>query len=381
MYKFYESYLLPIGLLAGTIIGAGIFALPYVFKVAGIGTGLFYLALGAVVYSAIHLMYADVILRTPGRHRFVGYTREYLGNNFFFPAILISVVEMIFVLTVYLVLSYSFANLITPLGAVVEKIILFWLFGSLGIFLSVRKLAELEFWITGMILAIIGLILFWGFKNIMIFSAVDFYPVLKNAFIPLAPVLFAISGRVAIPSLVDYFNAKKLPTLKKAVVWGTVVPALVYALFVFGVLMISPAPSEDAVSGLMNILPQWALSVIGVLGLFSLYSSYIVVGLDVRNILRYDIKLPSILSVLVVIGAPIFLYFIGFHDFIALVSFTGGIFLSLEGMFIIAIWLRANKVLEAPPILFKKRFFVPAAALFLVFLVAMGYEVIKYLYV
>ncbi len=369
---------MPIGLLAGTIIGAGIFALPHVFKTSGIGTGFFYLVLGAVVYSAIHLMYADVILRTPGRHRFVGYAREYLGPGAFFPAILMSVVEMIFVLTVYLVLSYSFANLVTPLGAVLEKIVLFWLFGSLGIFLSVRRLAELEFWITGMILGIIGLILFWSLKNVVAFSAVDFYPVLKSSLLPLAPVLFALSGRVAIPSLVDYFNARKLPTLKRAIVWGTVVPALVYTLFVLGILMISPVPSEDAVSGLIGILPQWALAVIGVLGLFSLYSSYIVVGLDVKNILSYDIKLPSILSVLIVIGMPIALYFSGFHNFIALVSFTGGIFLSFEGMFIIAIWLRANKILEAPPILFKKKFFVPAMFLFSVFATAMVYEIIKY---
>ena len=68
----YKNFILPAGLLAETIIGAGMFALPYVFQKSGIGLGLFYLFFFGLVSILIHLMYADIILRTSENHRFAG---------------------------------------------------------------------------------------------------------------------------------------------------------------------------------------------------------------------------------------------------------------------------------------------------------------------
>ena len=110
--KFYRDFLLPTGLLAGTIIGAGVFALPYTFKTAGLSVGFFYLALAAAMYCLIHLFYADMIVRTPGEHRFVGYAKIYLGRPAFWQAIAMSVLEMVLVMTIYLLLSVSFLNLL-----------------------------------------------------------------------------------------------------------------------------------------------------------------------------------------------------------------------------------------------------------------------------
>ena len=100
----FKSFLLPTGLLAGTIIGAGIFALPYVFAKAGLVAGFFYLALGGIAYTVVHLMYADVIMRTRSAHRFPGYAGLYLGRFGFILAVLIGVLEMILVMTIYLIL-------------------------------------------------------------------------------------------------------------------------------------------------------------------------------------------------------------------------------------------------------------------------------------
>ncbi len=250
----YKNFLLPVGLLSGTIIGAGIFALPFVFQKSGVLVGFFYLLIGAAVYTLMHLMYADIILRTKEEKRFVGYTREYLGNWAFGLSIVMTVVEMIFVLTIYLVLSISFFNLISSLGVGLEKLLLFWFLGSLGIFLSLKRLATLEFWITGGIAAIIFLIFGVGVTELY---EIDFYQLnfrVSDWFLPLAPVLFALSGRVAIPSLVNYFRGLEgkidifsTKKLKKAIVWGTIFPAAVYGLFVLGVLGISKEVSPDAV--------------------------------------------------------------------------------------------------------------------------------------
>lgn len=380
----YKNFLLPVGLLSGTIIGAGIFSLPYVFSKSGILIGFFYLVIGAAAYVLMHLMYADIILRTKEEKRFVGYTREYLGNWAFAFSILMTVVEMIFVLTIYLVLSVSFFNLITSFGVDLEKLLIFWFLGSMGIFLSLKKLATLEFWITGGIAAIIFLIFGIGAAK---FSGMNFFELSlqpSDWLLPLAPVLFALSGRVAIPSLVNYFKGAEgridvfsIGKLKQAIVWGTVFPALVYGLFVLGVVGATANVSHDAVSGLVGqVSPNIILS-IGVLGLLSLFSSYIVVGLDVKNILAFDLKFPKTLIFLAIVFGPLIPYFLGFNNFIDLVSFAGGIFLALEGLFVVFMWIAAGRR-AMPPILLKKGSILAIMFVGCVFLSALIYEVVKY---
>jgi len=379
--KIYRNFLLPTGLLAGTIIGAGVFALPFVFLKAGLASGFFYLALGTGAYLLIHLFYADIILRTEGEHRFVGYAQIYLGRTAFWLSILMAVLEMIFVLTIYLVLSASFANLIGGAGAGLFKVLIFWVLGSAAIFLSLKRVAFLEFLITWGMVLIIGLIFVLGLGKLDKIGAVDFYPDFLNFLVPLAPVLFALSGRVAIPSLVKYFRIPGVghnhALIKKAIFAGTVIPAVVYAFFVFGVLGLSNAVSEDSVSGLLGQVPNFVLAIIGVLGILSLWSSYIVVGLDVESILRYDLKVSKALRIALVVLAPLALYFLSSQDFIGLVGFVGGIFLGLEGIFIILMWLRARKAAPPKPALINKTSWLIIGFLLLTFLSALVYELMK----
>ena len=49
--QWYKEIGLPAGLLSSLIIGAGIFALPYVFYRAGFLVGLFYLVIFSIVFS------------------------------------------------------------------------------------------------------------------------------------------------------------------------------------------------------------------------------------------------------------------------------------------------------------------------------------------
>lgn len=355
--------LLSAGILAGTIIGAGVFSLPYVFKTAGFASGFFYLILAAVAYIAIYLMYSEIILRTSGEHRFVGYTKIYLGKNFSWLAIFISIVQLIFVLTIYLILSQSFANLITGFGQPVQKIIIFWFLGSASIFLSLRKIAWLEFLITAGMVAIILMLFIFGLPKIgELPMRINFLPNWANFLLPFAPILFSLSGRVAIPEVV-----KSGGSIKKSIVLGVAVPAIAYALFVLAIIALSPNVSEDAVSGLVGFVAAPVLVLLGFLGIFSLISSYITVGLEAYSSLRQDLGFPDWLRFFLIIFFPIALYLAGFTNFLGLISFVGGIFLALEGIFIIAMWLRAtNRKLSLPIILLGS-----------VFVIALVYEIIK----
>ncbi len=355
--------MLSVGLLAGTIIGAGVFSLPYIFKTAGLSSGIFYLLLGAAIYIVIYSMYAEVILKTSEKHRFVGYAKLYLGEAGYLSAILISVIQVIFVLTIYLILSQSFANLLTIFGAGVEKMIVFWVIGSAIIFLGAKRIAWLETLVTVGIIAVIILVFTLSIFTGKFLAENSILPNWGNFLLPLGPILFSLAGRQAVPDLVKLNGG-----YKKAIFWGVFISAAVYLLFVFSVLGLSPNVTEDAVTGLKGNVPGFIfLGIIGFFGILSLLSSYGTVGRDVYKSLELDLNFPFWLRFLLIVFGPIALYFAGLQNFIALVSLVGGIFLALEGILIIWMWLKMT----------KKRLTAPIILLLLVFITALVYEILK----
>ena len=67
--------------LIGTIVGAGVFALPHVFEKAGFIVGLIFLLVFAAITTLIHLLYGEVVLRTKEPHRLIGFATTYLGKR------------------------------------------------------------------------------------------------------------------------------------------------------------------------------------------------------------------------------------------------------------------------------------------------------------
>ncbi len=375
-----KSIILPTGLLAATIIGAGIFALPYTFEKAGIITGLFYLVIFAGVFTLIHLMYADVIIKTEGFHRFVGYAEIYLGNIGKWLTVSVTVIGMIFVLVIYLILSISFINLIVSDQAIINdfyKLLIFWVLASLPIFLKIDRLALSELLVAFFIILIILIIFGCGLENLIQGASLTPFN-LSYLFFPYGAVLFALSGRVAIPSVINYFRKDNQPLsrAKIPIILGTIIPAIVYFLFVLALIGLSgDNVSQDSISGLGVNLPFWILSLLGTLGIISIWSTYIVISRDIERGLEYDFHLSKPLANIFVIFLPIFLYLAGFQNFLNLVIFIGGIFIGLEGILIVLIWSQSLKK-SAPISILKNLNPIIIYPLLLIFVIGIIYEII-----
>ena len=370
-----KNVILPASILAGTIIGAGMFSLPFVFHAVGFATGLFYTLAFSVIFTFTYIIFADIALRTPGEHRFIGYANIYFGKAGFWAALLVGLLQLFFILTIYLSLSQSFFNLLISLRPLTE-VLLFWLLGSAAILLNVKRIAFLEALIIGGIMATTFLIFGLGFKNFTGFSFGNFNPWLLTG---AGPILFALSGGLAVPEVVSYFRESGLPIsdLKKSLILGGLLPAFAYLIFVFGILSLSAVVSQDSVSGLIGRVPNAVLQLSGILGIASILSSYIAVGLNTRRILQYDLLIPEWLSKLLVVFVPLGLYLAGLKNFFILLSFIGTIFLPIENLAILAMWLILNKKSEIPPVLAGKLAKITAPLLFLIFLGILIYVIIK----
>ncbi|MBP8618089.1 MAG: amino acid permease, partial [Candidatus Pacebacteria bacterium] len=68
-----------VAILVGTIIGAGVFSLPYVAVHSGLNISLLLAVVTGGLVLFIHLAFGEVVLRTNGNYRLPGYANHYLG--------------------------------------------------------------------------------------------------------------------------------------------------------------------------------------------------------------------------------------------------------------------------------------------------------------
>ena len=370
-----KNAVLATSLLAGTIIGAGIFSLPYVFSRLGFGLGSVYLLGCFLVYGAFHVMYAEILSHQHGEHQFFFVARRYLPKFLSPVASLVIFGELIFALLVYLTLAPTFASIAFGYGGVLA-VVLFGAVSSLFMFVRLSWLGFAEVLGTLAILGVVGVVVAASFgigiTVPFVFSVDD--PLLF--LLPLGPLLFSFSGRSALSEVILQHRAAEKEgkpfSLRRVVLWGTGLPAVVYVLFVASILRLAPHVSPSALDSLTHLSPL-LYSLLGVLGLIALWTSYFMIGINVREILRLDLKFPRVLAELVAVSSPFILYFAGFQSFFTAVSVAGGLFLGLEGIFVTAMWRRAFPASSAGGPRRPLRW--ATWLLFLIFGSAVGYQV------
>ena len=328
----YKKVFLPIGLLAGAVIGGGMFSLPFIFAQVGFLKGLLYLVGVVLLMTTTYLMYADVILKTRGTHNFVSLNDFYLGDLGRFFSVAVSLITMILVLFIYLVLASRFVGPLIVLP--------FWLLGSVAIFFSLRRLAVIEFLTSLLIVFIIAIIFIWSLPH---FSFESFKSIFDGQYtaslfwLPIGPLLFAFAGRAAILELILY--SKK--NVKETIINSFFAISVVYILFVLSVLFLTGGVvGDDTISSLAGHLPKLLMFLVTVMGLVALWHVYIILGFDSCNILVVDLKWPKLISGLVVVIVPILLYLLGSNNFLVLISLVGGIFAAIENILIVLMWFK-----------------------------------------
>lgn len=352
--RFYREFIVPPGLFASLVIGAGMFSLPYLFSKAGILTGFGYLLTFGLVFSIIHLMYAEVLAKTKGEHAFLGYARIHLGQFGFLTSIMTTVVGNALVLLIYLVLSASFLKVIAPSFTGDGALLAFWLIATIPIILGIKRIANLSLFFT---IAMI-LIIVWVFVRGA--GALSFDQILaidqSNLLLPYGAILFSLAGRSAIGPIRQYLKDDRSwsARIKPAVVIGTLAAGFFYMLFALGIIGLSnQSVSMDAISGITGAHPIIRLG-LAVLGVLSIWTSYIFIGMELKNNLKFDLKLRGALSAAAVAIIPPLFYFLGFNNFINLIGFSGEILLAIESILVVLMWRRLesqSRLRRAAPVL------------------------------
>ncbi|MFA5061336.1 MAG: aromatic amino acid transport family protein [Candidatus Pacearchaeota archaeon] len=325
--------------LSGTIIGAGILGLPYVFAEAGFLIGLFWMVFLGAIILLINLSMAEVTLKTKGNHQLTGYAEIYLGKwgkRIMFFATIFGIYSA---LLAYLVgESRSFSQVLPGnLNPLILGIV-FWVLMNFLVREGLRGLKKME---TYAVLTVIVMVFFLFIRFAPQIQVNNLLEVnLSGFFIPMGVVLFALLGFTSIPKLREEIRGSE-NLLKKAVFVGSIIPILLNLIFsaVF-VGVLGKSVTEVATlsfGGLVNVI-----------GIFTMFCAYLVLSFVLKDTFKYDLKISGKLNFFFYSVVPLILYLFvevfGLLGFTSILGVGGCVSAGLTGILIVVISYRAKRL-------------------------------------
>lgn len=332
-------------MLIGTIIGAGIFGLPYIAAKIGFFPVIIYLIIIAAIVTLMHLLYGEVVLRTNGKHRLVGYAEIYLGIWGKRAATISVILGSCAALLIYIILSgvflFGFLGDFFGGNPAIYSIVVF-----LISFLFIAKGIKIVSWIESLLsFLLIGSIFVFLTKGYFLVNVSNFSFTAdwSQFFLPYGVLLFALTGGSIIPELATVLDDDER-RLKKTIIAGTVIPAIIYLLFiavVFGITGANTTP--DAITGLAKVYGDGFVRIGALVGFLAVITSLLAFGINLKKTFQYDYKLSENASLIMALFVPFIIFLTGFNDFIRVIGFSGAVAGGIDGVLIILMYQKADR--------------------------------------
>ena len=339
-----KLFLKAFAILVGTIVGAGIFSLPFVAQKSGFLVMLFYFALMAVASTALLFIYGKICAATEEKHRLPGYVKKYMGERWEKAVFLVITAGITGTILAYIIIGGDFLNsFLSPYfgGSSFVYSIVFWALGALLILFGIKSISQTELALFAVFLVVIVVFLIEVIPSIDLshFKNTN----LKFLVLPYGVVLFSLWGSAAIPEINEMFvgakEKKPLSKMKKVIVASVLSSVLIYVLFTFIVLGVSgPATSEEAISGLLKTSGEGIIKLGFVFGVISCFTSFLIMGLTLKKVFWYDIGFSRNFSWFLVCFLPLILFLLGLTQFVKIISFTGAVATGAEAVVIILLY-------------------------------------------
>lgn len=285
--------------LTGTMIGAGILGIPYIFAKSGFLVGIFWLIVLGAILIFVNLALGEITLRTKGEHQLPGYAGKYLGQwgkYIMFFALIFGIYSA---LLAYLIgegesISKIFLSNTNPIIAA----FFFWIIMTILLRRGMKSLKRFEtLGVIGVVVIVFGIFIKFA-PLIKISNLSGWSP--ANFAAPIGIVFFSLLGFIAIPELRKEISGQE-HLLKKAIIIGSIIPIFLYIIFssVF-VGVLGKSVTEVAT---MSFGPFVSL-----LGIFTMFTSYFVLSFSLKEIFKYDIKISNKLNFVFTSLVPLILY-------------------------------------------------------------------------
>jgi tyrosine-specific transport protein len=285
-----------------------------------------------------------VVLSTNGSHQLPYYAEKYLGKRWKYLAIATIFIGFYGALSAYLIeIGNLLKKLIQPVIDLssIQCSLIYVLFIAIALYIGLRAVASVD-----------RIMMLGSFAIIILFIIIGL-PQLKTEalytlnsdylFLPYGVVLFALASAAAVPDVKNILINNK-PALKKAILVGSLIPVFVYLAFVAVTLSICDSNiTENALIGLGQVLGRPALVFGAIFGMITMTTSFLLLGLVLKETYIYDLRQPAHRAWLLVIIPPIIILLGNFLSFVELLGLTGGLLGGCEGIIITRMHQKINQ--------------------------------------
>jgi tyrosine-specific transport protein len=346
-----KKFFLALAVLMGTIVGAGIFGLPFVISKSGVIPALFYFFILGLAVLLLHLMFGETVLRTEGKMRLSGYSQKYLGKNGKLMVTISTFIGITGSLLAYIILGGNFLKIIFSslinlsafqFGLIFWAILVYFIFKGLRVIAPAAVFTNIAFFII-IFIVISFLLPEFRFNNLSLANR-------ENIFLPYGIIMFSLTGFAAIPEIAGILKSQEERKIfKKVIIVASLVSIILYLIFSLGVIGVSNGKtSEEAFSGLVPFLGKKIITLGALFGVITIADSFLIICLYFRNTLIYDYHFPKILASFTSSFLPLLL-FLRFRNFTQVVSFAGTILGTIEGIIILLLFKKAKKLGNRTP--------------------------------
>lgn len=348
MYK----KLLALATFSGTIIGVGLFGLPYITAQIGFIPMIFYfLVLGAIMI-VIQLIYGEITLRTVENHRLPGYSKIYLNKWAEKLVYCTTFIGLTGALLAYIIVGGEFlASLLIPVfgGTTFLYSSLFFIAGALIIYFGAGPVSKTEFFGLGLFFTVLIIL---SVKVLPHISPENFTAVtldLKNFFLPYGVILFSLGGMAVVPEMEEILKEKE-KSVKNIIIIGTIIPIITYLFFIVAVFGVTGAETtQEGMIGLNNALGNGIVQLGFIFGIITTFTSFLTLGITLKKEFRFDLGLPCWLAWFLACAPAFILFLLGFRQFINIIGFVGAVTLGIDIIIIILIYLKVKKKSQRIP--------------------------------
>lgn len=323
-------------MMIGSIVGVGVFGLPYAFAQGGFGLGLLELLFLGGMLVILQLMLGEIVAQTPGHHRLVNYIGIYTSRFWKWVTLVALAFGVWGAMLAYMLVGGTFLHLLlSPIlgGDPALYSYVLAIIASVLVFGGLVFASRIEYWVVAALLFL--------FTFIILASAplIDFshYSTLnlQDFFIPYGVILFSLSGMGIVPELKDVLGEKHKRMLSPVIMTGMGIIVVLYALFAFAVVGVTGADTSwMAFEGLVPHLGDTFRIVATLLGSLTILSIYMVLGVELLNTFKFDFNLRHGAAWFLVCAVPIVLFAMGMREFIDIIGFVGSVFGGILGILV-----------------------------------------------
>lgn len=329
--------------LVGTMVGVGVFGVPFSFAKAGFGVGFLLLLLTGFLTLIVDMMFGEIVLRTKERHQTVGYAGLYLGpawkRAMFFAVVLSIYAAML----AYIIISGDFlSNFLSPFFYLSHTAYsyFFAVILSFLLLLGIKRVSMVELILTTLFVSVVLIVFGFGIPKINLDNLKTFNP--EFWFLPYGVLLFAFAGMSAIPIQKEILRGEE-NKLKKSILWSVLMVGVLYLLFAFTVVGISgDVTSPDAITGLFDFLGNKIVVLGSIFGVLAVGTSFLMLGSALDEVFRWDYGLKKGWSWLLTVLPPFVLFLIGLRTFIDVISLAGSLAIGLILLILIFTYIAAK---------------------------------------